>query len=165
VNRLRTLLVTGLGTGYLPIAPGTWGSAAVVAIYLLLTAVGGGRTWVLSAGMGVIAVAGTVVCVRLGGFAETHFGVKDPSAVTIDEWAGQALSLIAVPACDDWPGRFAVAVTAFLAFRLFDIVKPSPANRAQKLPAGWGIVIDDLIAGIYANVAAQILLRLVLKVG
>ena len=164
MRNVRTLLATGLGTGYLPVAPGTWGSIAVAGIYLALAWPAGALAGLASVVMAVLAVAASVVCVALGPFAETHFGRKDPSQVTIDEWAGQALALIAMPLPTDWTGRLIVAASALLAFRVFDVVKPPPANAMQRLPAGWGILADDLIAAVYANAAAQLLLRLVLGI-
>jgi phosphatidylglycerophosphatase A len=108
-----------------------------------------------------LVLAGAVVCVALGRFAEDHFGRKDPSQVTADEWAGQALALIGLPAATAPGGLLIVAAAAFVAFRIFDIIKPPPAYGLQRLPEGWGILVDDLVAGVYANVAAQAILRLV----
>ncbi len=153
---IRKLIITGLGTGFLPIAPGTWGSAGAVGVFLL-------SAWFLPqpATWGVMALVvalGTVGCVALGGFAETAFGRKDPSQVTLDEWAGQALSLVLVPYRHDVGSIFSVAIMAFVAFRLFDITKPPPARGIQRVPKGWGIVLDDLIAGAYANLVVQVTL-------
>ncbi len=158
MDRLRKFLVTGLATGHLPLAPGTWGSAAVCAIYFFLAfAAGNGRWLCLSVGMVSLAVAASGICVALGRFAEETFGRKDPGQVTIDEWAGQAVALVAMPLGQ--APTWAIVLLAFLAFRLFDIVKPPPARGIQKLPAGWGILADDLIAGVYANVVVQLLVR------
>ena len=161
MNRLGKLIVTGLGTGYLPIAPGTWGSAAVCAIFLAATYLGNASPVLTNGLMLAVAVAASVACVALGGFAESAFGKIDPSQCTIDEWAGQAVALLLLPLGADGRGWLACAA-AFLAFRVFDIVKPPPAMGLQKLPRGWGILIDDLIAGVYANIVAQLFLRLVL---
>ncbi len=76
--------------------------------------------------------------------AERVLGTKDPGAIVIDEVAGMALSVLLVPP------TIATLAVAFLAFRVFDIVKPFPANVAQRLPGGVGVMVDDLIAGIYA---------------
>lgn len=153
---MRRWLVTGLGTGYLPVAPGTWGSAAVAGIWLLAAGLG---FWGETILMAAIALAASVICVALGGFAERHFGKKDPGQVTIDEWAGQAVALLALPVTDRLADRLIIATVAFVAFRVFDIMKPSPAYRLQRLPAGWGVLVDDLIAGVYANLVAQLILR------
>ncbi len=160
MDRLKTLAVTGLGTGYLPIAPGTWGSAVVVALYLLIGRIDGERSYAVDAAMVLVVVVSSVICVALGPFAERHFGKKDPGQVTIDEWAGQAVALIALPAAGVG-GALTAAGVAFVAFRVFDILKPTPARQLEKLPAGWGVLCDDLAAGVYANIAAQMIVRFV----
>ena len=161
MNRLGKLIVTGLGTGYLPIAPGTWGSAAVCVIFLAVTYLGDANPVLTNGLLIAIALAASVACVALGGAAESAFGKVDPSQCTIDEWAGQAVALLGLPLGADGRGWLA-CVAAFVAFRVFDIVKPPPAMQLQKLPRGWGILIDDLVAGIYANIVAQVFLRWVL---
>ena len=159
-KKLRKFIVTGLWTGYLPIAPGTWASAAVCLIYLLAAYAAGGRAVCLNAAMVAIALPASVACVALGKFAEKTFGKKDPSRCTLDEWAGQAVALLLLPTGATWRERLIIAAAAFIAFRVFDILKPFPARRSERLPHGWGILADDLIAGVYANVAAQLFLRL-----
>ena len=144
-------------------APGTWGSAAVAAIYLLVAWGSGSRQVCLTGTMAAIAVAFSVICLALGRFAEETFGRKDPSQVSADEWAGQAVALMLLPVgrgpADLW---LAVGV-AFVAFRVMDIIKPPPANGLQRLKGGLGILIDDLVAGVYANVLAQLVLRWVAR--
>lgn len=157
--RLRLLLVTGLGTGYLPLAPGTWGSAAVALAYVVLA----GAVWHdpthLTIAMAAVMMVSGAICVAFGPFAEHHFGMKDPGRVTIDEWAGQAVTLLAMPAAAGWGEALIVGGVAFGAFRLFDVLKPPPVRWFEKFPAGWGVLIDDLAAGVYANLLCQILLR------
>lgn len=160
MNRIRKIIVTGFGTGYLPIAPGTWGSAAVCTVFLVAAYASGGSDICVNAVMALVALGASAVCVVLGRFAEGAFGGKDPSRCTIDEYAGQALTFLLLPVGSSSLEWLAVAAAAFLAFRLFDIVKPPPARRMEKLPLGWGILLDDIIAGIYANVACQLVLRL-----
>lgn len=162
---IRRLIVTGLGTGLLPAAPGTWASAAVCAIYLLVALGSGGRQVCLTGTMALLAAAAGVGCAALGPYAEATFcqkGRKDPRECTLDEWAGQALTLCLLPLGISPRGWVLAAATAFVLFRLFDILKPPPARALEKLPAGWGVLADDLMAGIYANLAAQVLLRWVL---
>ena len=157
---MRKLIVTGLGSGYLPIAPGTWGSAAVAAIFLLV-AWGCGGSWLcVGAAMLAVAAAASVACVVLGRYAEAEFGKKDPRQCTIDEWAGQAVAYLFLPLGEGLRDYLLVAAAAFVAFRLFDIIKPPPARLAERLGGGAGILIDDLVAGVYANVACQLVLRL-----
>lgn len=102
------------------------------------------------------------VCVRWGDGSESHFGRKDPGSVTADETAGMCLTLLFLPhpASSAYPlGACAVLLSAFLAFRLTDILKPFPAYRLQRVPGGWGILLDDLVAGVQALVLVQVLWR------
>ncbi len=157
---IRKLLMTGLGTGYLPIAPGTWGSAATCVVFLAVAVAAGGKQICLTGSMLILAAVSTVICGLLGGKAEVDFGKKDPGQVTIDEWAGQAIALCYLPLGTGPKGWIIAAGTAFLAFRVFDIIKPPPVRQLEKIPGGWGIVADDLAAGVYANIAIQLILRL-----
>ncbi len=159
MDSLRKLLITGLGTGYLRPAPGTWGSAAACGVFLLAVWGFEPNTWAVSACMGAIAVLGTAGCVALGDFAKKTFGSPDPSACTLDEWAGQALTLIALPLGGTWNQHWIAVGVAFVAFRVFDIIKPPPVRHAEKLTGGLGIVGDDLVAGVYANIISQLILR------
>ncbi len=158
---IRKAIVTGLGTGYLPIAPGTWGSAAAMVVFLVVAFGSGGLGICVWSTMAVVMVISSVACVALGEFTQTCFGRKDPSECTIDEWAGQSLTYIFLPLGVGAGDFFVVAAVGFFAFRLFDIVKPAPARQLEKLPLGWGVLTDDLAAGVYANIASQLLLRLV----
>jgi len=160
MNNLRKALVTGLGTGYLPLAPGSWASAAVVAIYLAVAWASGGRDICVNGTLVLLALAAGVACVALGPFAEQHFGKKDPGRNTADEWSGQALALLLMPMDGNWNHRLMVAGVCFFLFRLFDSVKCFPIRRLEKLPLGWGVLLDDLAAALYANAASQLLLRL-----
>jgi len=155
----RRFLLTGLGAGYLPIAPGTWGSGAACVVYLAIAFASGGKQICLTGSMIVLAVAASLICGLLGNRAEADFGKKDPGAVTIDEWAGQAIALCWLPLGAGLRGWLIAAGAAFVAFRVFDILKPPPVRTLEKLPAGWGILADDLAAGILANVAVQLILR------
>ena len=162
MKRPARLIISGLGSGYMPFAPGTWGSLVVAASMLLVAIGSGGRWYCVSGTMAVIAVLSTLGCGLLGKQAEKHFGRKDPGHITLDEFAGQAVAYIGLPmgpALGDWA---IAAGVGFVAFRVFDIVKPPPARQLEKLPHGWGVVADDLMAGAYANIAAQLILRLAL---
>jgi phosphatidylglycerophosphatase A len=108
--------------------------------------------------MVLVAIVSSIICVALGPFAEKHFGKKDPGQVTIDEWAGQAVALLGLPVASG-AGLWITVAAAFVAFRVFDIVKPPPARQLEKLPHGWGVLLDDLAAGVYANIVCQVLLR------
>ncbi len=100
--------------------------------------------------------------VRLGGWAIARFGRSDPRPFVLDEFAGQWTALLALPVSYHAGGGSVawVAGVSFLLFRVFDVLKPPPARQAESLPAGWGILIDDLVAGLYANLVGQVLWRL-----
>ena len=159
---LGRLLVSGLGSGYLPIAPGTWGSGVVAAVFFATAMGSDGRSICLNGTMTVILLVSCVICVAFGRMAQEAFGRKDPSQCVIDEWAGQALALIGLPigaSLPLWQGSAATAAAGFVAFRIFDILKPPPARRLESLPYGWGVLLDDLAAGLYANLVCQLALR------
>jgi len=138
------LIGTGLGSGYTPIAPGTAGSLLAVAILLIFPL--HVYWWIFL----IVALffAGVWVSTKI-----ERERVKDPGIVVIDEIVGQWLALLLLP-----PTLFYL-VGGFLLFRFFDIVKPFPINRSQTLKEGWGIMIDDVLAGIYANLILQIIHR------
>ena len=92
----------------------------------------------------VVLVAVTVLGIWAGGEAERALGVKDPGAIVVDEVAGMTLSVLVLPRTP------AVLVVGFFLFRVFDVLKPFPANVSQRLPGGLGVMVDDLIAGVYA---------------
>ena len=152
MRKLVLFVATGAGSGYSPIAPGTVGSGVGLLLYLPLAGLGG-ATYV--AVVGGIAVLG----VWAAGRAERLFGQHDDRRITIDEVAGMLLSLAFLPC------RLDVMVVAFLLFRVFDITKPPPARAAESLPGGLGVMTDDLVAGLYANVVGQLLWRVVLPGG
>jgi phosphatidylglycerophosphatase A len=131
----------------LPLVPATVGSAAVAALYAILPPIGPG-------GDLAILLAIVPLAVWAAGRAETVWG-HDARRIVIDEVAGMAMTLVAQPAGP------AAAAAAFLAFRVFDVWKPFPGRRAEGLPGGYGVVADDLVAGVYANIAVRLLLALV----
>jgi len=157
-------LVTVFGLGHLRPFPGTWGSLpSVVLAAALITAGIGPAThpWVFNAVLVAVVIFFTLACAILGDLAEARFLKKDPSQVVADETAGQALALLRLPAAAvSTPGRIAFSlVLAFLAFRFLDIVKPWPARQIQRVPGGWGVVLDDLVSGFYAWMVVQAVIR------
>lgn len=154
---LPKLVMTGLGTGYLRPAPGTWGSLGACVVFLAVSRFTNCAIS-LNAAMLVVLIVSCVGCVAFGPWAEKEFGKKDPSQCTVDEWAGQSVALLLLPAIGGLPIYWSVLV-AFLSFRVFDIVKPPPARQFERLPAGWGILMDDLAAGVYANIFSQVAIR------
>ncbi len=145
-DRFALLVLSVFGCGFGPLVPGTFGSLAGVAIALLLPA----GAWHLSIGIGV--VVSSALTVALAPAAIRAAGKNDPQQVVMDEVAGVMLSLLLVPA----PSAMEAA-WGFLFFRAFDILKPPPGRRLERLPAGWGILLDDLAAGVYAMACLWVL--------
>lgn len=156
---LKKIIVSGMGTGYLRPAPGTWGSAAAAAVYLACRYFTGANVVLLTLIMLAVAILSTVGCIALGDFMERWYGKKDPSHCTLDEWAGQAVAMMFLPCVDSWKVTLALAGLAFVFFRIFDILKPAPARNFERFSKGVGVVADDLVAGLYACVAVQLILK------
>lgn len=135
------LVATVCGIGYVPVAPGTFGSA----VGLLAWAVMPPSALVQGLTIAVLFVIGS----WSGSVAERHFGGPDPRQVVIDEVLGMLATLWLNPV--GWAGAFA----GFLLFRIADVVKPYPANRFERLPGGIGVMADDAMAAIYANIALR----------
>ncbi len=152
--RIAWWLATGFGSGYLRPAPGTWGSLAGLGAWLLLVLNLRGQAWapwlLLAAPLAL-----TLLAAWAAGRVVAETGQKDPSFVVIDEWAGLWFALTpllftvtAQP--QPWSLWAARLVAPFLLFRLFDIWKPGVVDRSQHLPGGWGVVMDDVLAGLLA---------------
>ncbi len=167
-NRSRRLnLVTVFGLGHLRPFPGTWGSLPTVILAAVLWGVGlgpGPHPVIFNLILAAVLVFFTLCCAILGDLAEAKFLKKDPSQVVADETAGQAIPLLLLPASAlATPGMAALTLLlAFVAFRFMDIVKPPPAHQIQAVPGGWGLVLDDLVAGVYAMAVVQVALRCLL---
>jgi undecaprenyl-diphosphatase len=155
---MRRLINTCFGLGWLPIAPGTWGSLPVAIIFGLLCAGGASLVKINVIMMGLIFI-GSVACIAYAPASIKATKKNDPSEVVIDEFAGQSLTFLAVLATQPQNAFFAAA-TGFILFRIFDILKPWPANRLEALPSGFGILADDLMAGIYASILFNLCLLL-----
>ncbi len=141
-TRIGILLATFLGVGYSPVVPGTAGSLAAVLVgYLLLRA--GLPVWSLALG----AAALFWPACWAAGVVERHAAQTDPGEVVVDEVVGQWLALAAID-----PLRWQQWLGAFLLFRLFDVWKPYPIGRLERLPGGLGIVADDAAAGLCAMI-------------
>jgi phosphatidylglycerophosphatase A len=156
-----SLAVTTFGVGYIPLAPGTWGSAVGVLIYLgfcrlesNLSAYYSLRGWNEAQITAWVHAANTVLFLLFcllgiwaASRATTLFRHKDPSQAVVDEVIGQLLVFLFVPFDVSW--KYILA--GFLLFRLFDIWKPYPIDSLQNLPAGIGVCADDILAGVYAG--------------
>ncbi len=154
---VRKLIVTFGGSGLSPVAPGTTGSlAAVVVLYAI--ALRNPPFWAWQAILIVGLLAASALMVALGRWIEVYFGRKDPQPVVLDEVAGICLTALLLPLRGTHGIVTLLAVLA--AFRLFDVTKPPPARQLERLPAGWGILCDDLAAAVYANFVCQLGLRL-----
>ena len=145
-------LATGAYLGYAPIAPGTVGTlGCAVLLWFVVPEVTAASSPLALAVMLVSTLAFVALAIWTADLAERQFG-HDASKIVIDEYAGFVFSVLLLPKD---PLVFAVA---FLLFRATDIVKPFPARRAEALPGGTGIVMDDVIAGIYTNILLRVML-------
>ncbi len=160
---MKRLLASCLGLGRLPIAPGTWGSVPPAAVFALLSSLAVPATGITVA-MAGLTLLGSIICVTCAPAAVEATEKKDPGEVVADEFAGQsaAFLVLSITAANMLNGKGALAAAAigFFIFRLFDVAKPWPIRKLEKLPGGWGILADDLLAGIYAGVAASVILNL-----
>jgi len=144
-ERIGLLVATVGGVGYIPFASGTFGSVAGVALWALLPP---------TPTVQIIAIVVLFAVGSWGGtIAERHFSRTDPSQVVIDEVVGMLITLWLNPV--GWKG----ALAGFLLFRAADIVKPYPANRLEQLHGGIGVMADDAMAAVYANIALQVCRR------
>ncbi len=142
-DRVALAVATLLGVGRSPVAPGTAGTAVSLPCVALL-----GRFLPLW-GFAVAALGVSLLGVWSAGRAARILGAKDPRPVVIDETAGLFMALAGIPI------GWATLAGSFVLFRVMDVLKPPPARRSERLPGGWGIVADDLIAGLYANLALR----------
>lgn len=162
---MSRLLTSCFGLGWLPVAPGTWGSLPPTVAFGLLYQVNASGALVATV-MIVLALAGSVVCVMMAPAVIASSGKNDPREVVADELAGQAVTFLAVP----WFGiehfsirqAWLVAGVGFLFFRGFDIAKPWPMRRLERLPRGWGVLADDMAAGVCAAIGLLVFVRLLI---
>ena len=145
VNPIWRFLGTGFYSGYAPVASGTAGSLVALILYYFIP--GMELTPVLL----TVAVLTTLIGIPAATAIANVHG-EDPSIVVIDEFAGQFVALLF------FPKTIAITVLAFFLFRAFDIVKPPPARQAERLAGGTGIMLDDIVAGIYANLSIRLIL-------
>lgn len=160
-----SLAVTTCGVGYLPIAPGTYGSVLAVGFYVLLATLFGSFRYSPSFDQPALAVSvihsvilvALLLYIFLGIWAANRsielLGNSDPSEAVVDEVIGQFIVFLFIPFTTSW---FLIGA-AFLLFRLFDIWKPYPIDYLQELPGGIGVCADDMLAGVYAGVCLSIL--------
>jgi phosphatidylglycerophosphatase A len=163
---IARLMLTVFGLGLSPKGPGTVGSLPPVVIALGMVALAA-PLWAVDAMLIVLAVVFGWACARYGTQAEQSHGEQDPQFIVADEVAGQVLPLLFLPWAVGGEANAAVwnvalALTAFISFRAFDILKPPPVRNAERIGGGAGILADDLIAGAYAAIATQLIAHFVL---
>ena len=143
MSRLGVFVATCGYLGYVPIAPGTFGSAAGLAVFLA----------VRSTGSVTVELATIVILFAIGIWsgtvAEHHFGGVDPGPIVLDEVVGMLITLALLPV------TFTGAIVGFLVFRVLDVVKPWPSNGFEKLPGGLGVMADDGMAALYGNLVMR----------
>jgi phosphatidylglycerophosphatase A len=149
MSNLIKIAASGLGTGYIPFAPGTFGAILGLGVY-----------WFLSPLPHYIYIPTVVAFVFLSVWVSSKasilYGTKDPQKINIDEIAGLLVTFI----FHQW--TIIAAVAGLVLFRIFDIAKPFPIRWVERrFPGGWGIVLDDVVAGIYANIALWIVLLII----
>jgi phosphatidylglycerophosphatase A len=143
VTRLAVFVATAGYCGYFPIAPGTVGSAAGLVVYLLVW-------WGQSPLLEVALIVGLFAAgVWAGTTAERYFGGIDPGPIVLDEVVGMLITLAFIPV------GVSGALAGFILFRLYDVVKPYPANRLERLHGGLGVMADDAMAAVYANLTLR----------
>lgn len=138
MNRILLLIATFFNLGRMPLAPGTWTSMVTMLTFYFINPYLE-SFWAKIVSLVIIFLVG----IPASGYAERHFKKKDPGQCVIDEVAGQLVCLIFIPY------SFSFYLAAFFIFRFFDIIKPFPIRLIEKIPRGFGIMADDIIAGLY----------------
>lgn len=151
MNAFKYFLGTGFYSGLIPLAPGTFGSLAVL---LIIFGIIQAQLYPLLLVLVVFALA--ISFWAAPGF-EDEFG-EDPGQFVMDEWAGQTLTFFAISFSEDAVSNILLLLAGFILFRFFDILKPLGIKKLQKLGGSWGILLDDLLAGFYALICLKTLI-------
>ncbi len=144
INFFEKLIGSGFYTGYIPLASGTFGSIAALLIY-----------WIPGFENPIVMYSALILFGSYGIYVGNKFDElygKDPAECTVDEIVGQWIALLFLPK------TLLISVIAFLTWRIFDIIKPFPARRLEELPGGFGIMMDDVVAGFYSLIFVHIIL-------
>jgi phosphatidylglycerophosphatase A len=144
MSRLGVFVATCGYLGYVPIAPGTFGSAAGLLVFLAVQ-----NTGSVTVELGTIVVL-FAIGIWSGTVAEHHFGGVDPGPIVLDEVVGMLITLALLP-----PVTLTGAIVGFLVFRVLDVVKPWPSGGFEKLPGGLGVMADDGMAAVYGNLVMR----------
>ncbi|SMO80734.1 phosphatidylglycerophosphatase A family protein [Gracilimonas mengyeensis] len=151
MNALKFFLGTGCFSGLFPKTPGTAGS--LVFLFPLYHALQISTVWPVI----LIVLSASAVCLWIASYFEDIYG-KDPGILVMDEWAGQALVFLGMPYSGLLEDRVIMLLTGFILFRFFDLFKPLGISKLQDLPLGFGIFMDDLLAGLYALLCLKTLI-------
>lgn len=155
-KRISLIISTVLGVGYFPFMPGTIGTIAAFAIYhfllpdVIFSSIGSNLIFIAA------VLVSSVLVIPFINESEKELG-HDSGKIVIDEVFGYFIAISFLPV------GLITALAGFVFFRIFDIAKPEPVNKLQSLPGGWGVMADDIMAGVYANICCQILIRLIIK--
>jgi len=144
MSRLGVFVATCGYLGYVPIAPGTFGSAAGLAVFLAVQ-----RSGSVTVELATIAIL-FAIGIWSGTVAEHHFGGVDPGPIVLDEVVGMLITLALLP-----PVTLTGAIVGFLVFRVLDVIKPWPSGGFEKLPGGLGVMADDGMAAVYGNLVMR----------
>ncbi|HWB20503.1 MAG TPA: phosphatidylglycerophosphatase A [Phycisphaerales bacterium] len=161
---LSRAALSAFGLGFIPKAPGTFGSLLPI-VFAAIALTAHASSSVINFSLIAFGLAFSLACIILTSKAEQSSGKKDPGWIVADEVAGQSLALL-LPwtAINQSANRsltpWLLLIGAFILFRLFDITKPPPIRQSQNLPHGWGVLIDDLLAGALSLAILQLICRL-----
>jgi phosphatidylglycerophosphatase A len=150
-DELFTNICSSFRLGYSPVAPGTVGSLPAVALYCVIAIFAPPESHSIL--LGVALTVSSLLCVALGPWAEGYWKKKDPRHFVLDECAGYFLTVLLFRG----PNLLLTVVWTFVMTRIFDILKPPPSRLLESLPSGWGILLDDLGASLYAAAALHVL--------
>lgn len=153
MDKLKYFLGTGFYSGLIPLAPGTAGS--VVAVFIIFGFIYAQNEILLFP----FILLSAAVTLWAASFFEDKFE-EDPGIMVSDEWAGQALTFVTISFSTSVQANIIILLTGFMLFRFFDILKPLGIKKLQNLKSGWGILCDDLLAGLYALVCLKTLILL-----
>ena len=148
-NRIAIIIATFFYVGRIPLAPGTWGTVAALPLFYLIS----GIPYYFYIALTVVFI---FISIRASDAVEKIYGKSDPDQIVADEVSGYLVTMLLIPP------TLTNIIIGFFLFRLFDIVKPPPSRQAERLPGGMGVVMDDVVAGIYANIVLQIITRYLL---
>ena len=147
MNHFFLLIASGFGAGFSPIVPGTIGTLVAIPIYYFVSSIS-------SPLYELTLVAFFFFSSWISNQAESHWGTKDDRRIVIDEIMGFLVTMLWVPKT-----LFSI-IAGFILFRFFDILKPFPIRRLEQVKSGYGVVLDDFLAGIYSNILLHLALRL-----